>query len=190
MQKSEYYDLQEGYVYDPVVKGADTTFWKAISGAMSVSSNKLRLNATRIASYVQQKFARAIFAVNVPTNPAASDTRVIGLRNPAAPTVGSAYFDFDSDGVFSAISYDMFGNRERTTITWDSDWSGSETRYEIIQQHDLILFKVGEDSDGTVVKAAHKTRLGDTPLALEVNNANADNLDIGYIEVRRAQNVI
>lgn len=184
-ETSEHYDLRDGYVYDVTVKGADTTFWKEVTGTLTVVSNKLRFNADRAVSYIQHIFGMFVFFVNVPTNPAASDARVIGLRNPGDATRGGAYFDFDSDGVFSTITYDEFTNRERTTVTWDSDWSGAEVRYAIRWEPDLVRFYIND-----VVKATHTSRIGKIAQALDVQNVNADNLDVGIIEVRGAKTII
>ena len=75
-ESSEHYDLRDGYVYDVKVKGADTTFWKEITGTLSVVSDKLRFNADRATSYIQHIFGMFVFFVNVPANPVASDGRV------------------------------------------------------------------------------------------------------------------
>ena len=184
-ERSESMDLRDGYTYDPIIKGADTTFWAAITGILSVASNKLRFNADRHASYLQHLYGDYIFRANIPTNPAASDDRIIGLRIPAAPTVGSVYFEWDSDAVFSAKSYDNFGNLKKTTIAWDSDWSGSEVDYRIRWEKDRIQFHVNG-----VIKATHDDRIGTTPLPIDIKNVNADNLDIGSVEVRHAKSII
>lgn len=186
MEQSEHRDLREGYVYDSQVKGADTTFWSVLTGTLATASGKLRFNADRAVSYIQHIFGKYTFAVNVPNAPAASDVRIWGLRNPQAATIGSAYFEVDSDATFQAVSYDNYGTAETTTLTFDSDsYDGSEIRYGISWEDDMVQFLIGD----TVV-ATHTTRVGSSPLSLEIRNDNADNMDIGYIEVRHAKNII
>lgn len=169
------------YTYDFTVKGADTTFWSQITGTLTAVGGKGRLNADRIASYVQHLFGRFIFAVNIAAVPTASDNRIIGLRNPGAPTRGSAYFWGDSVA-FKAVSYDNWGTAQTTTLTFDSDWATKEVEYIINWEPGQIMFQVN-DSDGYRTLATHNTRVGDLPLALDINNAVADNMDIGYISV-------
>jgi hypothetical protein len=185
MDMSEALDKRDGYTYDPIIKGADTTFWAAITGVLSVATNKLRFNADRHASYLQHLYGDYIFRVNIPANLVASDNRVVGLRMPAAPTIGSVYFEWDSDAVFSAKSYDNFGNLKKTVIAWDSDWSGSEIDYRIRWERDRIQFHVNG-----VVKATHGDNIGTTPLPIDIKNENADNMDVGSVEVRHAQTIV
>ena len=184
-ERSESLDLRDGYTYDPIIKGADTTYWAVITGVLSVVSNKLRFNADRHASFLQHLYGDYIFRVNIPANLVASDNRIVGLRLPAAPTVGSIYFEWDSDAVFSAKSYDNFGNQKKTTIAWDSDWSGSEIDYRIRWEKDRIQFHVNG-----IIKATHDANIGTTPLPIDISNVNADNMDVGAIEVRQAQAII
>ncbi len=184
-EQSEGRDLREGYVFDSEVKGADTTYWSVITGTLATSGGKLRFNADRAVSFIQHIFGKYTFAVNVPTRPAANDNRVWGLRNPQAATIGAVYFHTDSQN-FNAISYDNFGNVETTVLTFDSDnHDGNEIRYGISWERDLIQFLIGD----TVV-ATHATRIGTVPLSIEIRNAAADNMDVGYLEIRHAKNII
>lgn len=129
-------DNREGYTYDAAIKGADTTFWSQIQGTIGVTgtqpAQKLVVNADSIASYLQHRYGRYIFAINVPAIPAAGTTRVWGLRNPGAPTRGATYFQQDtSTTVLFARSYDNWGNLQSTSITADTDWYGAEVEYII-----------------------------------------------------------
>lgn len=183
MADGERRDQREGYTYDAVVKGADTTFWANVEGAMAAVAGKLRVNADEIASYLQHRFGRFIFAINVPTIPAAGTTRLWGLRNVGAPTRGAAYFEQDtSTTVLFARSYDNSGTLQSTSITADTDWYGAEVEYIINWEKDRIQFQVN-DSDGYRTLATHVTRVGTLPLALNVMDTVAENLDVGYVTV-------
>ena len=168
---------RSGFIYDVVMRGLDSSFWKAISGTVTVSSNKLRFNADVAGSYTQFKFGKFEFAVNVPTTPSSGEAKKWGLLNPSNVAAGSAYFEI-AGAVFKAVSYDNDGNAESTTITWDS-WEGEETSFEIQWEKDYVIFLVA----GTVV-ATHKTRVGTLAQGLYISNSDSDNTDVGFVKVK------
>ena len=185
MAYGERYDNREGYTYDATVKGADTTFWSVIEGVIAAASGKLRISGDRVASYLQHRFGRFIFAINVPAIPAAGTTRRWGLRNPGAPTRGAAYYEQDtSTTTLFARSYDNWGNLQSTSITADTDWYAREVEYIINWEPDRIQYQIN-DSDGYRTLATHTTRVGTLPLALELHDTVAENFDVGYITVER-----
>src|SRR4029077_11207968 len=102
-------DKREGYIYDPVVKQYDTTFWKTMTGTPTVSSNKLRYNAAASASYLLHMFADIEFMVNVPVKPTSGDVRQWGLKNQAETARGAIYFDI-TDTTFSIKAIDDFNH--------------------------------------------------------------------------------
>lgn len=190
MRDGEEKDLRESYTYDATVKGADTTFWANVQGAMAAVGGKIRVNADQIASYSQHLFGRFIFAINVPTIPGAGTTRRWGLRNPGAVTRGAAYFEQDTSttSIFCR-SYDNWGTLESTTVTADTDWYGAEIEYIINWEADRIQFQVN-DSDGYRTLATHTARVGQLPLSLEVGDTVAENLDLGYVVVDKARLIV
>ena len=186
MERSEHFDLREGYVYDPVVKGADTTYWSAITGILTVTGGNLRFNTDRHTSFLQHIYGKYTFAVNVPSRPATNHNRVWGLRNPAAPTRGACIWEI-SDTTFRVVSFDDFGDTSQTTnLTWDSDvYDGAEINYGIRWEEDGVDFLIRD----TVV-ATHRTVFGKIPLAIDIDNQESDNMDVGFIEIRHAKNII
>lgn len=167
-----------GFAYDCLVRGLDASFWKTIAATTSAASNKIRLaSGGAIASYTQFRYGTFRFALNVPTTPSAGEAKKWGLLMPAAPTVGSAYFEITAT-TFRAVSYDEDGNAQTTTITWSS-YENAETLYEIEWESDFVIFKVNG-----VAKATHQTRVGNIPLPLYLINSDADNTDLGYITIK------
>jgi len=173
---------RDAVIYDVKVRGYDTSFWKTISGAPSVESNKLRINAAEISSYYQFLFGIFNFAVNIPTTPSAGEAKKIGLINPSSPTLGSMYFEIAGE-VFKAVSYDDDGNAETTTLTWSGE--GSEQIFSIQWERNFIIFSL----DGAVV-ATHKTRVGKIIQMLNLTNEDADNVDVGYVLVKETAKMI
>lgn len=190
MADGERRDIRQSYTFDARIKGADTTFWAQVQGAIAAVSGKLRVNADQIASYAQHRFGRYVFAINIPAIPAAGTTRLWGLRNPGSPTRGSAYFEQDTSTTTVYVrSYDNAGNLESTTVSADTDWYAREVEYIINWEPDRIQFQVN-DSDGYRTLATHTTRVGNLALSLEINDTVAENLDVGYITVEKADEII
>lgn len=173
---------REAVLYDPIVRGYDSSFWKTISGTPAISSSKLRLNAAEINSYAQFLYGKFAFAVNVPTTPSAGEAKIIGLKNQAGATLGAVYFEI-AGAVFTAVSRDDSGTAQTTTLTWSGE--GAEQVFQIEWEKDNIVFRLA----GTVV-ACHKTRVGSLPLSLNLKNADADNTDTGYVMVKEAGRII
>ena len=166
-----------GFSYDCLQRGLDASFWKTIAATVSAVSNKIRLaSGGAIASYTQFKYGIFRFALNVPTTPSAGEAKKWGLLLPAAPTVGSAYFEI-TGATFRAVSYDESGNAQTTTLTWRGE--AAETLFEIEWEADYVIFKLA----GSVV-ASHQTRVGSVPLPLYLINSDADNTDLGYITIK------
>ena len=179
-------DNRESYSYDTAIKGLDATFWANVEGTAAASGGKIRVNLDEIASYLQHKFGRFIFSINVPAVPAAGTARIWGLRNPGAATRGAAYFEQDTNlATIFARSYDNWGTLQSTTITHDSDWYAREVEYIINWEPDRVQFQVN-DSDGYRTLATHTTSVPTFPLALNISDTVAENLDVGNVLVDNA----
>ena len=183
-------DIREGYTYDSAIKGADTTFWSNVEGAMAAVSGKIRVSGDEIASYLQHRFGRFIFAINVPTIPAAGTVRLWGLRNPGAPTRGAVYFEQDTSTTsLFCRSYDNWGNLQSTTVTADTDWYGAEVEYIINWERDRIQFQLN-DTNGYQTLATHTTRVPDAVLAFNIMDTVAENFDVGYVTADRVEVIV
>lgn len=188
-------DKRDGYVYDVVIKQFDTTFWKQTTGTSTVSSNKLRNSAAGLASYIQHEFGDVEFALNVPTAPTSGDARHWGLRCPASDNFGAVYFKV-ANTAFTCEVVDNVGNAKSTSVTWSSAWTAAETLYRIRWEPDRVQFLIGVVTAGvvsyTVVATINDTSNGVPRIALPLRilNSNADNMDLGYVAVRRAAGII
>jgi len=167
-----------GFSYDMTVRQLDASFWKTITGAGAMASNKLRLNADTLASYTQFKYGRFQFLVNVPTTLSAGEAKKWGLLSPGNVAAGSAYFEIVG-AVLNAVSYDDDGTAQTTAITTSFPGAAAEYLYEIEWEDDYVIFSIS----GTVV-ASHQTRVGTHPLPLYLHNADADNTDFGNITIK------
>lgn len=178
-------DKRDGYTYDVVIKQFDTTFWKQTTGTTTVSSNKLRNNAAAISSYLQHIYGDFEFALNVATKPQASASKVWGLRLPSSDSTGAAYFEI-SDTTARVRTIDDGGNIENTNFAWSNGvYDAVEVKWRIIWEPGRVQFMI----DGAII-ATHSTRIPSNALPLRIANADSDNLDAGYVAVRRAASVI
>ena len=173
---------REGFIYDMIMRGYDTSFWKTIIGTPVMASNKLRLNAETCASYSQTIKGNIDIPVNVPTAPSAGESKKWGFLNPGDPTKGSIYFEIIGE-VFRTVSYDNEGNEEITVLTFAD--ASVEKIYGIEWGDDYIRFL----KEGTVV-ATHSTRVGSLSQAIYLHNADSDNTDFGSIKIKSAGKII
>lgn len=170
-------DIRDRLIYDPVVKGYDTNFFKTTSGAPTTSSGNLRLNAAACASYSQYLYGEYVFQVSIATTPSSGEAKHWGLRNPAL-TQGSMFFDI-SGATFTFQSYDSDNNATSTTVTWNQKgqtWEATLTSYKIIwTEKDIKAYA------GGILVATHESGDNNLPLALRLSNSDSDNMDVDYI---------
>lgn len=176
---------QDGYTYDVIIKGYDTSYIKATTGTPTVSSNKLRLNATSIATYILHRFADLEIGLNVPTTPSSGEAKTWGFRTPATDQGGAAYFEI-TGATFRAVTKGDDGTSKTTTLTW-SAYEGVETKFRIKWTASQVIFMI----NGAVVATHSADATNPTAtLPIRVTNADSDNCDIGYFLVREAAAIV
>lgn len=190
-------DQHASFVFDPKVVGYDTSFIKAISGTPTVSSSKLRLNASEISTYAFFKFIDVTFTMLIPAAPTAGDVRAWGLKIPGLGNQARIEFDI-TDNIFSCKVYDDYGTEIlNQVVTWSATWTNAVVRYRIRFGHDGIKFFVDLNSLLTATCVARISMVGNEanpvlltiPQMIHVINSNADNVDVSAIIVRNAQSL-
>ncbi len=194
MQNSEERDLREGVFYDAYVKGLDANFWDPDTGTVTATGGKLRYTSAGNVSYAQFLYGDFEFALNVPTSPSAAEAKEWGLINPGdSDQRGSIYFQIDTE--FYTVTEDETGAQRRTLITWDTNWDGVQTRYRFVWEEDGVRFLIND----TVIATHGGPYQGGTssiqintsiPLSLRIRNGDADNTDLGFVNIRNARKVI
>lgn len=177
----------EFWQYDPIVdEYTSGDLLKTISGAPAISGSVLRINSAEVASLNTFKNGASEFDLIIPTAPAAGDDKEFGLKLVAGGNRGKYMFDI-TDAVFSAKIYDETGTLiSSKTITWATAWTAASAIYAIKFSESNVFFTV----NGTVVakfENGHEiiasTSLSKLPLAVYVDNNDADNVDIKSISV-------
>ena len=182
------------FVVDPQRDGVENALWLAVSGTLSVASNKFRFNAAEGLVRADLLYGRYEFPVTYPLTGSQTPTNLVndiefGLKNLSLGNKGKIKLLASKSGnsiVFT--TYDDSGVAQNTTITWHIGWNGVETRFRIDWFQDRIGLSVltGSDTEWEIL-ANHKTRVGVYPLNPYVKVTGAENLDVAYILVEKAK---
>lgn len=186
----EHRDKRDSYIYDPVIKGFDGSFWSTITGTPTVSNGAIVLNAATIASYGLHEFVQQLdFNLLIITAPAGGQSRRFGLYSPAGGSAaGYAYFDVTGT-VFTVNISDNSGNVQSAAITWQSAWTNNPITYGIHWETNRIQFWI----NGAIVATFSPTATAAIPfgaLPLYVKNGVADNSAINWINVLRPAGIV
>lgn len=166
--------------YDPQRQGYDTALFKTLTGTPAVSSNKLRLNAAGILHYADITKGDITFAVNIPVEPTAGDSRQIGLK----ALNQDVYIYLDITDAVASLTVKSNEGTTSTAFDWDdTNWSATEIEYRIKWEAGRAELWVNGNKMVTIANA----NVPSTPMSLYVNNGNSDNMDIGYINAMSVQ---
>ncbi len=203
MQRSEEIDFREGLVYDPAVKGFDSSFWHGdtanllfdtVRSAIKLGDTGLVGSASSYSQFVYGDYEFSMLFDS--TSPDSNDSeKYFGLRN-IGDTLrrGAAYFDLSYDTTagdsspavrpFAAVIYDEQGNRQRKHLTWDTNWSGGArlTRFRFRWEengytflvNDSVVATLGDMSPGATSVSQINTSI---PQALRLSNRSLDTTD-------------
>lgn len=219
MQNSEEIDFREGLVYDPYVKGFDSSFWKGDTANMGFDTvrNSIRIGDTGLVggmtSYSQYLYGDFEFTIDKDTlSPDSNDSeKRFGLQNPGDTLErGAAYWSMAFDTVTGqdtatvrqlwATVRDEQGNRRRKRIAWDTSWDTTFPRFRLIWEYegyrflinDTVYATLGDKSD-----TANSVGLVNTsiPQAVRLSNRSLDTSDthptaLKLLAIRNARKII
>lgn len=217
MRNSEDIDFREGLVYDPYVKGFDSSFWKGdtansvfdtVSGAIRIGDTGLVGSMTSYSQYLYGDFE---FKIRTDTlSPDSSDSEKLwGLLNPGDTLRRGAIFfqaayDTNTDTLVTrqlwATMVDEWGNRQRKRIPWDTSWDTTGPRYRITWEVDNVQFLINDTVYATLGDKPDSSNAtfpinANIPQALRISNRSLDTSDtqpmrLQYLVVRNARKVI
>ena len=175
---------RDGVMYDPNVRGFDTSFWNKLAGTVaangSVPNKVVRLTNGDIISFSQYKYGTFDFALNIPNTPSGAEARKWGLLWPST-TRGGIYFEI-SGSDFQVVSTNDAGTTTTTTITFAGAWAGSEIIYRIIWTPLTVSFIVNDIHQKTHT-ISEKQNIPTIPMPLRIDTNEADNVDLVYLLV-------
>lgn len=210
MQRSEEMDFREGLVYDPAVKGYDSSFWHGDTANLLFDTvkNAIKIGDTglvgSVSSYSQYLYGDFEFTMAVDSlSPDSSDSeKYWGLRN-AGDTLnrGAAYFEMRFDSVtggdttntrpLRAVIYDEQGNKQQKNITLDTAWTGGArlTRFRIFWEDDGYSFLINDTVYATLgdrpTGSAATYQINTTiPQAIRLSNRSLDTTDTSVTSLK------
>lgn len=217
MQRSEEIDLREGLVYDPAVKGFDSSFWHGDTANQTFDTvkNIIKIGDTGLvgamSSYSQYLYGDFEFTMNKDTlSPDSNDSeKKVGLINVGDTNErGAAYFNFAYDTnkdttvtrQLWATIVDEWGNKNKKRIAWDTSWDTTFARYRITWEQDGYSFLIndtvyatlGDRSDSMTATAQINQSI---PQAVRITNRSLDTSDtnpfgLKLLNIRHARKVI
>jgi len=211
---SEEIDFREGLIYDPAVKGFDSNFWDGdtanlladtVKNAIKIGDTGLVGSASSFSQYLYGDFEFAmLFDSNSPDSN--DSEKYFGLRNIGDTNKrGAVYFDLSYDTLagdsspatrpLSIVAYNEYGTRQRTHLTWDTNWSGGGrmTRFRILWEPNGYTFLINDTVVGHLGASGNVNH--SIPQALRMSNRSLDTTDtacssLKYLVVRNTRKLI
>jgi len=178
------------FTYDAQIAQYDTTFWRAVTGTPTFSTPNMRMSSARVGSYSQYRYGDVEFTLTVPVAPTAGQSKRWGFSCPNLGNRGRIEFDI-TGAVFSVVAYANNGTTVliNQTITWDAAWTATAVRYRILWGREGIQFFINDVKVAFAQIKGNATNpvVPNLPMALHMNNGNADNLDMAAIIAKDIQ---
>lgn len=171
---------------DPAIFGWPTNLLTAVAGTPTVSGGNYRLNVASFRSTFQVLYGQFSFGITVPTPPGPGDLRRWGLKG-YPDTKGEAYFDLTAD-VFSLNVVSDKGVSTSVVVPFDITWPTMEIDFGISMEERSVVFT----ADGSIIGRI-EVAIGDaitSPTYIFVDNAGADDMDVGYIKMKNVGRIV
>ena len=213
MLRGEEIDLREGLVYDPAVKGFDSSFWKGdtanlladtVKGAIKIGDTGLVGSASSYSQYLYGdfEFTLRFDSLSPDSNDSEKHWGLINLGDTLQR--GAAYFEMRYDTVtggdtlttrpLRAVIRSETGVVQRKNITWDTLWAGggvdtTNTRYRILWEQSGYSFLINDTVYATLgdkPDSANSWFQVNTriPQALRLSNRTVDAIDTSAMTMK------
>jgi hypothetical protein len=149
-------------------------------------STVLNFNSAEAIQYADLVKGDIRFKILIPTAPKAGDSRKFGFYNVNKDS--GIYFEV-TGVTFRAVIRD--GEKEESTVsavTFSDDWAGRLIVYRIVWGAGMADFYVEDVKVATLPFVDYD--LTTTPLSLYINNGEADDMLLSYVECRDIQLLI
>lgn len=170
-------------IYDFSRRAYDTDWWVTIAGTPAVASGKLTLPTTAI-TMMSADFVKGNLEMDllIPSAPGAGDVRKFGWK--AGGQDAGAYFEFDGAD-FIVTTDDGEGNTISETLTWNTDWTNTQTLFKIKWDASGFTFLV---NDVRMAKISEELKMPRVPMSPYINNGTGgDTLQVQYVSVIGSQ---
>ena len=180
--------VRTSFYYDPIRQGYDTNSWRTLSGSPAVVSGRLVVDggvgiAGEIIHYADFLKGDISFNVNVPSAPAAGDSRLFGVSAPN--TV--AYIRFSIDDTLTCQTSDGTTTTESAALEWNASlWNGANVEFRIRWEAGAAKFFI----NGTQVYAVSGASVPHGVLSLYMFDNSASSMTVGDVNVRGTQSFV
>lgn len=188
------------FVVDPQRDGVANALWKALTGAPSVAGGKFRFNTADGLVRADLRYAIVDFSINLPLTGVQTPANLVddlafGLKGAALGDLGRIEVLFDKSEDNAALNtYDEFGTVTQTVLTLDAGWNAARTLFRVEWAPNHVTLKALKASaTAWVTLASHKDSdttpagIPNRPLSPHVKSVGAQNFDVDFIAVTRAQ---
>lgn len=166
------------FYYDPQREGYDASVWRTINGEPTVGANQLRLSLASVIHYSDIWRGDITMNLNIPV-PASGARKSFGLIQ----LNKNAYLYFDITNTTFSAKTSNGTTTNSVTITWQSDWSSTNTDFRIKWEAGTAKFFVG----GVQQAAISDISIPGDPLSFYINNGNVDTITLKYIQAKSIQ---
>lgn len=166
------------FYYDPQREGFDASVWRTINGEPTVGANQLRLSLATVVHYSDLWRGDITMNLNLPV-PASGSRKKFGLIQ----LNKDAYLYFDITNTTFSAKTSNGTTTNSTTITWESDWSSTNTDFRIKWEAGTAKFFVA----GVQKVAISDATIPGDPLSFYINNGNTDTITLKYLQAKGIQ---
>lgn len=166
---------ETSYVYDTNSVPVTSNLISTISGGLTATSGRYRVNATAFQFKDQYLYGTYDFFVNIPTVPTSGDARAFGFTavDTSDPRAGILFNIEDTD--FVVFVKTPYGVEDSAALTFDASWAGTEQIFRIAWTPTGVTFTAGV-GDAAENSATVNVAL-DVPVKPTILNENSDNMD-------------
>lgn len=167
--------------FDSQRQGFDSAMWSTLSGTPYLNaSNNVEVNAAAIISKADIGRGSVTLFLTVPNQPAAGFTREWGLYQ--ANSSAKATFK-TTDTAFTAYVSDINGNTDSATVTWETGWTATSTKFQIIYVPGNVQFLI----NGRKFAEFYGDGCPSGPLSVYVSNSYGDSLELSHVQLMDAE---
>ena len=176
--------------YDPAKQGYSTSTWRTMYGDVAIVSGQLQLTKASIIHYGDILRGDAIFSINIAA-PVPGDNSRFGFTQYSK----GAYLYFQiANGILTAECSNGTTSASSSPITWNSDWTDTDTEFRIKWEAGIATFYIGgvfkAVFNDTYVLEDPTTLVPGCPMSIYIVSDSPDLLLLDYIIVRSIQSYV
>ena len=171
--------------YDPIRQGYDTNTWRTLVGTPDISaSGRLLIDdgtGGSVIHYTDFVKGEVNLNVNIPSSPAAGDSRYFGMSSPN----GAKYIKFSVGENLTCETADKGNVTSSDTLEWNTDWNGVDLDFKIVWEASRAKFYI----EGVMVYEVCDDSVPYGPLSLSLFDNSNTVMTVGDMSVKGTQSI-